>query len=215
MFKDNSIILFQGDSITDGARSRKEDLNHVLGHGYAYLLSARLGADYPGADYKFYNRGISGNRVSDLYGRWLEDAIKLNPDVLSILVGINDCGSIIHGNSGSDPQRFEKIYRLMLEEIRNHNPEVLLVLCEPFTLSIPAREEFNAVYRKSIVEYGNVTRKLAGEFQAVFVPLQKIFDDACSQADAIYWLWDGVHPTAAGHELIARAWLDAVKRFIG
>ncbi len=73
--KENTVILFQGDSITDGARGRNEDLNHIMGHGYQYIIGARLQGDNPEKNIKFYNRGISGNRISDLYARWLEDMI--------------------------------------------------------------------------------------------------------------------------------------------
>ena len=122
MGKTEKIILFQGDSITDGGRLKgKEnawDLNHQMGHGYAFLINAAMGCRYPEKNLRFYNRGVSGNRVGDLYGRWMEDTICLKPDILSVMVGINDCGSTLHDGAGSSPARFEKIYQLMLEEAR-------------------------------------------------------------------------------------------------
>ena len=138
MDKTEKIILFQGDSITDGGRLKgKEnawDLNHQMGHGYAFLINAAMGCRYPEKNLRFYNRGVSGNRVGDLYGRWMEDTICLKPDILSVMVGINDCGSTLHDGAGSSPARFEKIYQLMLEEAREANPGVKIVLCEPFAL---------------------------------------------------------------------------------
>ena len=91
----NKCFLFQGDSITDGNRGRNKDPNHILGHGYAFSVSSRIGADFPKAGFTFYNRGISGNTVVDLKGRWQEDTLDLNPGVLSVLVGINDVAAIV------------------------------------------------------------------------------------------------------------------------
>ena len=130
--KKETVILFQGDSITDGKRLRgKEnewDLNHQMGHGYAFVVNALLGSRYPERNLKFINRGISGNRVADLYGRWKEDTLNLHPDVLSILVGINDCGSTIYEDAGSDPDRFEKIYQLLIDEAKEQNPDLFYYL---------------------------------------------------------------------------------------
>jgi len=80
------VFLFQGDSITDGNRGRTKDPNHIMGHGYAFSIASRLGADLPEKQFTFYNRGISGNKVSDLAARWQADTLDLKPDVLSILV---------------------------------------------------------------------------------------------------------------------------------
>ena len=120
--KDNDIILFQGDSITDGNRGRSEDPNHIHGHGYQYILAGEMHADNTDKDFTVINRGISGNRISDLYGRWKEHCLNLKPTVLSILIGINDCHSVYHHNHGSEPDRFKKIYRLMLDEVLEQNP---------------------------------------------------------------------------------------------
>lgn len=97
-----------------------------MGHGYAFVVNALLGSRYPERNLKFINRGISGNRVADLYGRWKEDTLNLHPDVLSILVGINDCGSTIYEDAGSDPDRFEKIYQLLIDEAKEQNQTFFL-----------------------------------------------------------------------------------------
>jgi lysophospholipase L1-like esterase len=119
-------ILFQGDSITDGNRGRGADLNHVHGHGFVYLLAARLGAGAPEQNATFLNRGVSGNTVLDLAKRWPKDALELKPDVLSVMIGVND------SSKGVAPQVFEQTYDEMLTVARAANPKLRLVLCEPF-----------------------------------------------------------------------------------
>jgi lysophospholipase L1-like esterase len=206
----NRVILFQGDSITDGARGRNDDPNHILGHSYAYIIGARLG--YFWAEHKpvFINRGISGDRASDLYARWNEDAISLNPNLISILIGVNDAWRIMNGEPSGVTDRFERAYRHILEETKQVLPEAQLVLCEPFLLNVGAPSQNWPDWSERLTSYRQTVRALSEQFGAVFVPLQAAFDDACSRADAAYWLWDGVHPTAAGHELIAKQWLQTV-----
>src|SRR3954447_2755189 len=121
MFNAHSTILFQGDSITDGNRGRDNALNHIFGHGYVHLIASRLGADYPERQLAFINRGISGNRVVDLYARWQEDTLNLKPDVLSILVGVNDVYMQLANGSGVSAAKFERVYSLLLEEAKTAN----------------------------------------------------------------------------------------------
>lgn len=206
-----STILFQGDSITDGGRSRNEDLNHVLGHGYAYLISSRLGMDLANRNKTFYNRGISGDRASDLYARWNEDAISLKPDLISILIGVNDAWRSMNGEAKGYTDRFARAYRYLLEETREVMPDTGLVLMEPFILKTGATVDQWPAWQERISEYQEQVQQLAEQYRAVYVPLQQSFNEALQQADASYWLWDGVHPTAAGHELIARQWLSVVQ----
>ncbi|CAM3745606.1 SGNH/GDSL hydrolase family protein [Marinicrinis lubricantis] len=205
------VILFQGDSITDGNRARNDDPNHILGHGYPYMIAGQLGYEFAGKMPLFINRGISGDRVSDLYARWNEDCISLRPDLLSILIGVNDLWRTMKGEPSGVTDRFERAYRHLLEETREVLPDTKLVLCEPFILNVGApAEDWNA-WKRRMDAYQATTRKLAEEFGAVFVPLQKAFDEACERAGADYWIWDGVHPTTVGHELIAREWLSVVQ----
>jgi lysophospholipase L1-like esterase len=206
----DATILFQGDSITDGGRSRNEDKNHVMGHGYAYLVAARLGADYPEDNLRFLNRGWSGNRVVDMYARWKEDALNLKPDLVSILIGVNDSGSEFSRGAGVPVGKYEKVYRQLLDETREALADVRLVLCEPFYVPHPAIAAFATAMRNEMDERRQVVRRLANECNAVFVPLQERFDEACAAQGVDYWLWDGVHPMPAGHELIARAWVNEV-----
>lgn len=205
-----TVIMFQGDSITDGGRGRTEDLNHILGHSYPYIIASKLGYEYAELLPQFINRGISGNRVSDLYARWNEDAISLKPDLISILIGVNDAWRIMNRLPAGASDRFERAYRHLLEETRDVLPETALVLLEPFILKVGATEENWEEWRSKLDHYGAVVRELSQEFGAVFVPLQETFDRAAARVDAGYWLWDGVHPTAAGHHLIAQEWLKVV-----
>ncbi|GIP00448.1 lipase [Paenibacillus lautus] len=205
-------ILFQGDSITDGNWGRDQDLNHILGHGYVYLIAAQLGFEFAHSQPKFINRGISGNRVSDLYARWNEDAFSLRPDLISILVGVNDAASIIHGRPQGATDRFERMYRQLLSETREVLPETGLVLCEPFVLKTGATTNEWDQWRSKIDEYSSILRQLTGEYNTLFVPLQEVFNQAAQNVTSQYWLWDGVHPTAAGHQLITREWLKIVQQ---
>jgi len=203
-------ILFQGDSITDGARGRTDDPNHILGHGYAFLIASQLGAELADRRPRFINRGISGNRVSDLYARWNEDAIALKPDLISILIGVNDLWRTMSGEPSGVTDRFGRAYRHLLEETKEVLPETTLIVLEPFVLKGGATEQNWEGWRAKLDAYGHITHELAQEFGAVFVPLQAAFDRATERAPAEYWLHDGVHPTAAGHDLIAGEWLAAV-----
>lgn len=202
------VILFQGDSITDGNRDRGQDLNHILGHGYAYIIAGMLGGKYPERNLSFINRGVSGDRVSDLYGRWNEDAISLQPDILSILIGVNDAWRIMSGEPSGATDRFERAYVHLLTETKEVLPQTRLVLCEPFVLRVGATADQWEEWRELIGRYQHITRKLAERFGAVHVPLQDMLDEAAKRREPAYWLWDGVHPTAAGHHLIAERWME-------
>ncbi|MGG4131678.1 SGNH/GDSL hydrolase family protein [Paenibacillus illinoisensis] len=206
-----SVILFQGDSITDGGRSRNDDPNHFLGHGYAYLISSRLGAELAEKQLTFYNRGVSGDRASDLYARWNEDTFSLKPDLISILIGVNDAWRIINNEPSGVTDRLGRAYHHLLEETREVLPNTGLVLMEPFILKTGATVDKWDAWQEKIGQYQRLVRELADEFGAVFVPLQDVLNQATEKAEASYWLWDGVHPTAAGHELIARQWLSVVQ----
>ncbi|WP_068784833.1 SGNH/GDSL hydrolase family protein [Paenibacillus phocaensis] len=205
-------VLFQGDSITDGNRDRGTDLNRVLGYSYANIIAAKLGHEFAQLQPVFMNRGVSGDRVSDLYARWNEDAISLKPDVISLLVGVNDAWRQMSGEPSGVTDRFERAYRHLLEETKEVLPNTKLVLCEPFILNTGVTAEKWTEWKHLVGRYQDIVRQLAEEFGAVHVPLQDAFDAATEKAGAAYWLWDGVHPTAAGHDLIATRWLEVVER---
>jgi lysophospholipase L1-like esterase len=207
VFRPGARILFQGDSITDMNRGRTADPNHILGHSYAFLIAARYGAMLPERHLVFLNRGVSGNKVSDLAVRWQKDTLDLKPDVLSILVGIND---VSHQVPLED---FEKQYDQLLAATLAAEPHVQLVLGEPFTLPVGKHKEDWETWRAEVGKRQDVVKKLAAKYHAALVHYQKVFDDACQRAPADYWIWDGIHPTYSGQQLMADAWIATVQKF--
>jgi lysophospholipase L1-like esterase len=197
-------VLFQGDSITDGNRGRTSDPNHILGHGYVFIIAAKSGAAHPEKNWTFINRGISGNKVSDLAARWQTDAIDLKPDVLSILIGIND----IEG--GTSMEDFKSTYDKLLTDTQLALPHVHLVLCEPFAAAAGSRKAIYSARKPKMIEMQGIVRALAAKHHAIFVPLQVPFDVAMRKATPEYWIWDGIHPTYSGHQILADAWVNAV-----
>lgn len=208
--KDNLIFLFQGDSITDGNRGRNNDPNHIMGHGYAFSIASRVGADFPEKHLNFYNRGISGNKITDLQARWQKDVLDIKPDVLSILVGVNDVNSIIRQKDVVTAEKFEEVYRMVLTQTRTQLPECLFVICEPFILPVGRVKDDWTKWESEIKKLQNIAADLSKEYNTVFIPLQTVFNKASGRATPGYWIWDGIHPTVAGHELITREWLKQV-----
>ena len=204
-------VLFQGDSITDCGRHREAvEPNVGLGAGYAMLSAGRLLADHPEKNIQVFNRGISGNRVVDLYARWKIDALNLKPDVLSILIGVNDTWHAFGSNNGVGVERYGRIYHEIITWTLQALPDVKIVLCEPFVL------EFGAVaeeWLEEIDERRRIVKNLAEEFNLPLVPIQSVLNEALKQAPPEYWLTDGVHPSLAGHQLISDQWLKATKDF--
>lgn len=203
-------ILFQGDSITDCGRARIEItdpayLRSGLGPGYPYLIAARLLCDR-GRDFNFYNFGISGNRVVDLYARWKADCINLRPDILSLLIGVNDTWHEKARQNGVEVPRYEQFYRMLLDWTLKELPEIKLVLLEPFVFPFGAVGED---WIEEIDQRREVVAGIAKDYGAFFVPLQSILNNALKVAPQEHWLADGVHPMPAGHQLIADAWLKA------
>ncbi len=198
----NDRILFTGDSITDAGRDRAND--DKLGSGYAALTAAHLQARLASPALKLWNRGISGNRVRDLLGRVDEDLLALKPTVVSILIGINDVWRRYDSNDPTDATAFERDYRALLEIITKQL-KARVVLLEPFLLHVPPER---AAYREDLNPKIDVTRKLAMEFGAELLPLDGLFAQAATQAPPAFWAGDGVHPSAAGHALIAETWLE-------
>jgi lysophospholipase L1-like esterase len=215
IFSRNARILFQGDSITDGNRGRTSDPNHILGHGYQFIIASDFAGHFPELNLTFVNRGVSGNTVSDLVARWQKDTLDVHPDVLSVLVGVNDVNASMRNTNHVSAVRFENEYDGILAEARAVNPQMKLMLCEPFIL--PGRvnqgrwEEWNADIRK----LQQVVEQLAAKYRAPVVRFQKIFNEATNRAPIEYWIWDGVHPTYAGHQLMADEWVRVYGSFYG
>lgn len=201
-------ILFQGDSITDAGRSWEDDSN--LGLGYPTLVKAELGFDCPG-EYTFYNRGISGNRVVDLYARIKADIINLKPDIISILIGVNDVWHEINWHNGVDAEKYFKIYAMLIEEIQEALPESKIMILEPFVLKASATEADWDYFCSEVQKRAGKAREIAEKYHLTFVPLQEKLDQAAAVCPVDYWLGDGVHPTTIGHELIKREWVKYFK----
>jgi lysophospholipase L1-like esterase len=199
-------ILFQGDSITDGNRGRSADPNHILGHGYCFIVAAQYGAQFPERALTFMNRGVSGNTVSNLQARWQADTLALAPDVLSILIGINDAGRKV------PLDQYEQGYDRLLSETQAALPNVKFVLCEPFYLPKGGRRN-NDARDLDITQRQMIVARLAEKHHAALVRFQHVFDEACKRAPAEYWIWDSVHPTYSGHQLMAEEWVKTVSEF--
>ena len=211
-------ILFQGDSITDANRDREgKDKNRILGDGYVNFLGASLMCDYPGIQIK--NTAIAGNRISDLYGRWIEDTLNIDFDVLSILCGVNDIGYALRLNMGADAEKFEFVYDRMLQEVKQAKPQAKMVLCEPFLLKPDINEAGNSadivenweIWNKHMLERRAIVKALSGKYQTIFVPFGSMFEEALKKAPVKHWSPDGIHLTMAGNELMAREWLRCVE----
>lgn len=199
------VILFQGDSITDVSRIREQETD--LGKGYASMVAANLGLSNPN-DFVFYNRGISGNRIVDVYARIKADIINLKPDYVSILIGVNDVWHRFSRNNGVETAKFEKIYSMLLDEIYEALPGISIVLLEPFVLKGIKTEAFYDEFRREVEEKAACVRRLAEKYDIPFIPLQEDLDGLAQIAPADHWLIDGVHPTIYFHQYIANKWID-------
>ncbi len=199
-------ILFQGDSITDCGRSRED--NNQIGQGYPRLVKARLCFDHPG-EHTFLNRGISGNRVVDIYARIKSDIINLEPDYMSILIGVNDVWHEAAHKNGVDAPKYEKIYDMLITEVREALPNIRIAIFEPFVLKGTANADNWEFFSSEVALRAQAAKRIAEKHGLVFIPLQEKFDKLCEIMPPYYWAGDGVHPTAAGHELITREWIRA------
>ena len=213
MIRANDTILFQGDSITDAGR-RKEGVlpandMGALGEGYAAKTATMLLAQYE--DLQIHNRGISGNRVTSMRDRWQADCLDLKPDVLSILIGVNDTW---HGVASGTPENgvgleaFDTVLRKLIATTRDALPNLKLVLCEPFTTEAGAVLSMH--FHPDIDDRRAIVRAIAKDHADVFVPFQEMFDALCTQAAPDAWAGDGVHPTPDGHQQMAEFWMKCV-----
>lgn len=200
-------ILFQGDSITDGNRGRSADPNHILGHGYAFIIAARHGAAFPESKLEFFNRGVSGNTVLDLEKRWPKDTLELKPDLLSILIGVNDKGR------GVPFEQFEQTYDKLITDAQAANPKLKLVLCEPFVVNHLATTAQSGAPDADIIKRQEIVARLAKKHGAALASFQVALDRATARAAAVHWIWDDIHPTYSGHQILADEWERAVREF--
>lgn len=198
------IVLFQGDSITDCGRDRSNPSD--LGNGYPLLVDSLFGMTFPELGVKFLNRGISGNRVVDLNERWQEDCLDLKPNWVSIYIGINDCWRRYDSGDPTSTEDFKAGYRQLIERTKA-GLDANLVLVEPFVLPHP---EDRRAWREDLDPKIHAVRELAVEYGALLVPLDGLFAAASARREAAFWAPDGVHPSPAGHGLIAKAWLETL-----
>ncbi len=204
-------ILFQGDSITDAGRNKENIIN--VGYGYALLIKGELAFSEP-EKYEFINKGINGNRVVDIYARIRQDIINLAPDVLSILVGVNDVWHDFRVSpNGVDAEKYFKVYDMLIEEVKTALPDTKIIILEPFVLKVEGTEteQYWDRFDPGVKDRAKMARKIAEKHNLPFVPLQEGFDALCKTAPASYWLVDGVHPTTAGHAFIKNEWLKVFR----
>ncbi len=207
----NLRFLFQGDSITDGNRGRNADPNHILGHGYCFSVASKIGAAFPDRNLQFFNKGISGNTVIDLANRWQQDTLEIKPDVLSLLIGINDVHAFINKkNDATSLTNFEQQYRKLLTSCLAQNKEMLFVLGLPFCVPTGSRKNEFDQWHTPTIERAEIVQSIAKDFNAVLIDYPQMFAQAQKKAPLDYWIWDGIHPTVFGHELMAREWMKQV-----
>lgn len=212
MIAANDVVLFQGDSITDCGRVRNAppgmDVDQ-LGRGYVMLATSQILQRMAGQNVTVINRGIAGNRVPDLWDRWQTECIDLKPNLVSILVGVNDTwhGPVGGGNRGVPVDVFGRVYRELLEKTVRELPGVKLVLGEPFTFRCGKVTE---AWEPEMSGRLAIVRQLAKDFGARLVPFQVEIDRALKTVSGDYWTHDGVHPKLTGHALLSRVWLNTV-----
>jgi lysophospholipase L1-like esterase len=206
-------VLFQGDSITDSRRKRKPEDSSVpnrqpgMGDGYAWLAAAELLVTRPADELKIFNRGISGNKVFQLADRWQADCLDLKPDVLSILIGVNDLWHTFANGYTGTVEKYEADYLALIERTRQALPTVKFIVCEPFVLRCGV---VTARWFPDFDKYRAAAKRVAEKQHTVFVPFQAMFDEAIKYAPPEHWAADGVHPTPAGGALMAGFWLNTV-----
>lgn len=199
----NSTVLFQGDSITDAGRSRIFD--RQLGTGYPAHVKKILKKGFPELEIKVINRGNSGNRAIDLVNRWEEDCIAFKPDYVSILIGVNDTWRKYDANDETTADLFKERLKKILEDTLNKT-KAQIILLNPFLLDV---NENITRMREDLGLKQEAVATLAKEYGTKFIDLDRIFRDASKEISPIHFSGDGVHPSKAGHELIAAEWMKA------
>ena len=208
----DDVILFQGDSITDSGR-KKDDPNYntasIFGNGYAMIAASEILAKNADKNLKIYNRGISGNKVFQLAERWEKDCLALKPTIVSIHIGVNDFWHTLTSKYTGTIKTYRDDLTALLNRTKQSLPGVKLIIGEPFGVTgIKAVDE---KWYPTFNEYRAAARDIANDFDAVFIPYQRVFDNAQQAAPGVYWTSDGVHPTLAGAGLMANACLQTVK----
>jgi lysophospholipase L1-like esterase len=205
------VILYQGDSITDSGRNKEDtgfNTARNLGSGYPMLAGAAILNKYEALNLKIYNKGISGNKVFQLAERWDIDCLDLKPDVLSILIGVNDIWHKLNGTYNGTAEIYRNDYIALLERTIKALPNVKLIICEPF--AVKGVKAVDDKWYPEFFDYQKAAKDIARQFKATFIPFQSVYDEAQKRAPGSYWTGDGVHPSLAGAQLMAKAWMKAL-----
>ncbi|MCX6259731.1 MAG: SGNH/GDSL hydrolase family protein [Bacteroidia bacterium] len=208
----DQVILFQGDSITDSGRNKEDtgfNTARNLGTGYPLLAGAALLNKYEALNLKVYNKGISGNKVFQLAERWDKDCLELKPDVLCILIVVNDILHKLNGTYNGTIEIYRNDYIALLERTMKALPNVKLIICEPFAVN--GVKAVDDKWYPEFYDYQKSAREIAKQFRATFIPFQSVYDEAQKRAPGSYWTGDGVHPTLAGAQLMSKAWMKALE----
>ncbi len=206
-------ILMQGDSITDAGRNKGRYYANDgggMGNGYVFQIVSELLGENPDNGYSFYNRGISGNNIVRLTKRWKDDCIQLKPDVLSILIGVNDFWHTLKGNYKGTVESYETGFRKLLDQTMKELPDVKLIIGEPF--AIKGGSAINEKWYPEFPKYQKAAANIAKDYKAKFINYQQIFDDALKLATVSYWCPDGVHPSLAGGHLMKEGWIKEFEK---
>ena len=207
---ENLTILFQGDSITDAGRDKARyyaNDTSGMGRGYVFQIVTQLLGQHPDKEWRYYNRGISGNKVFQLADRWEDDCLQLKPDVLSILIGVNDFWHKLNNRYDGTVQVYEDDLRKLLDRTLNQYPDLQIIIGEPF--AVKGGRAINDGWYPDFPKYQKAAKKIAKDYKTAFIPYQKIFDEALELASVEYWCPDGVHPSMAGGYLMKEAWIKA------
>jgi lysophospholipase L1-like esterase len=196
-------------------RGRTADPNHLLGHGYAFLISANQAEAFPDLRVTYINRGISGNTSHDLLARWQADALDFRPEVISILIGVNDVLHKLRDNQPFDVKDYESTYDKILAETIVAVPNAKIILGEPFSAPGKATLVQSDRWPEAIRQEDEVVDRLAQKYHAAVVHYPQMFEKAYKRAPVDYWIWDGIHPTFAGHQLMAYEWERTYREFFG
>lgn len=205
-------LLFIGDSITDMRRYKEEPTPYCFGNGYVFLLEAVLTKKYP-KQFEIINRGISGHRIVDIYQRIKVDCWNHAPDVITIMVGVNDVYHELKYGNGVDQERFARFYDMMIQDTKSRLPNAKIIIMGSFVLEGRETTERYAEFCE-IKEYAEIARNVAKKHNCVYISLQEHFDDLAAQYGGDYFLFDGIHPTVAGANVIADHWLECFENSI-
>ena len=220
-------VVFIGDSVTDGGWGRSCDLgrpsaernhkdqNHIYGHGYMMMCAAHYEAVQPARDWHFFNRGISGDDLLRIEARWDDDVVALRPDVLSMMEGINDVYLHMRNHAGEefDFAGWESRYRALLDRAREANPDLRIMLGTPFIARVERRNE-SADYdscEAAVWRLAEIVTRIAADYDAVVLRYDELFaglELVYPSVPVSHWIWDGIHPTMAGHRMMADLWIE-------